>query len=71
MRFEQNRRINRRMSIVGTAEIFDLASKEVKVNHFIDFTQLVIFGCKPLQCTDSIPVCLLLCSTNLPIFYNN
>jgi len=45
MRFEQNRRINRRMSIVGTAEIFDLAPKEVKVNHSIDFTQMVIFGC--------------------------
>jgi hypothetical protein len=32
------------MTIVGTAEIFDLASKEVNVNHSIEFTQQVNFG---------------------------
>ena len=48
--FEQNHRTNRRTTNVGRAEVFDLASKEVKVNHSIDFTQQVILGQKHLQC---------------------
>jgi len=41
---EQHHRINRRTTIVGTVEIFDFVSNEIKVNNSIDFAQQVIFG---------------------------
>ena len=64
--FEQNHRINRRTTIVGTVEIFDLASNEVKVNHSIDFTQQVIFGYKHLQCRYRFVCCCALLTCRYP-----
>jgi len=56
------------MTIVGSVEIFDCLTNEVKFNKSIDFAHQMIFGNQFLAANEFHTVFLLLCSLNMPVF---